>query len=376
MSHQQPEHICTIVVAGGSGTRFGGPKQYEALGSRRVLDWSVAAARSAGDVVIVVPAADADREGGVAGGTTRSESVRAGLAQVPAGATIICVHDAARPFADADLFGRVIDAVRAGADAAIPGVPVADTIKRVGADRSVVDTPPRAELVAVQTPQAFRADALRRAHAAGGDATDDAALVEAAGGTVVVVDGHPDNRKITDPADLQWARERVEGAHAMPQVRVGQGFDIHRFSDDPSRPLVLGGVVFEGARGLHGHSDADAVAHAATDALLGAAGLGDIGEHFPDTDPQWKGADSLVLLRHAADLVRSAGWVIGNIDCSVVCEAPRLAPHRAEMQRRLSEAAGAPVTVKGRRAEGLGALGRQEGIACWANAVITKESAT
>lgn len=376
MSHQQPEHICTIVVAGGSGTRFGGPKQYEALGSRRVLDWSVAAARSAGDVVIVVPAADADREGGVAGGTTRSESVRAGLAQVPAGATIICVHDAARPFADADLFGRVIDAVRAGADAAIPGVPVADTIKRVGADRSVVDTPPRAELVAVQTPQAFRADALRRAHAAGGDATDDAALVEAAGGTVVVVDGHPDNRKITDPADLQWARERVEGAHAMSQVRVGQGFDIHRFSDDPSRPLVLGGVVFEGAQGLHGHSDADAVAHAATDALLGAAGLGDIGEHFPDTDPQWKGADSLVLLRHAADLVRSAGWVIGNIDCSVVCEAPKLAPHRAEMQRRLSEAAGAPVTVKGRRAEGLGALGRQEGIACWANAVITKESAT
>ena len=376
MSHQQPEHICTIVVAGGSGTRFGGPKQYEALGSRRVLDWSVAAARSAGDVVIVVPAADADREGGVAGGTTRSESVRAGLAQVPAGATIICVHDAARPFADADLFGRVIDAVRAGADAAIPGVPVADTIKRVGADRSVVDTPPRAELVAVQTPQAFRADALRRAHAAGGDATDDAALVEAAGGTVVVVDGHPDNRKITDPADLQWARERVEGAHAMSQVRVGQGFDIHRFSDDPSRPLVLGGVVFEGARGLHGHSDADAVAHAATDALLGAAGLGDIGEHFPDTDPKWKGADSLVLLRHAADLVRSAGWVVGNIDCSVVCEAPKLAPHRAEMQRRMSEAAGAPVTVKGRRAEGLGALGRQEGIACWANAVITKESAT
>jgi 2-C-methyl-D-erythritol 2,4-cyclodiphosphate synthase len=162
----------------------------------------------------------------------------------------------------------------------------------------------------------------------------------------------------------------------MAQVRVGQGFDIHRFSDDPARPLVLGGVVFEGARGLHGHSDADAVAHAATDALLGAAGLGDIGEHFPDTDPQWKGADSLVLLRHAATLVRENGWSIGNIDCSVVCEAPKLAPHRAEMQRRLSQAVGAPVTVKGRRAEGLGALGRQEGIACWANAIITKESAS
>ena len=161
---------------------------------------------------------------------------------------------------------------------------------------------------------------------------------------------------------------------ALPQIRVGQGFDIHRFSDDPARVLVLGGVTFDGARGLHGHSDADAIAHAATDALLGAAGLGDIGEHFPDTDPQWKGVDSLVLLRHAARLVREQGWTVGNVDCSVVCETPKIAPHRAEMQRRLSEAAGAPVTVKGRRAEGLGALGRQEGIACWANAVIVKET--
>jgi 2-C-methyl-D-erythritol 2,4-cyclodiphosphate synthase len=156
----------------------------------------------------------------------------------------------------------------------------------------------------------------------------------------------------------------------VPVIRIGQGFDIHRFSDDPARPLVLGGVVFEGARGLHGHSDADAVAHAATDALLGAAGLGDIGEHFPDTDPQWKGVDSLVLLRRAAALVREAGYRIDNVDCSVVCETPKLAPHKATMQQRLSEAAGAPVTVKGRRAEGLGALGRQEGIAVWANALI------
>ncbi len=159
----------------------------------------------------------------------------------------------------------------------------------------------------------------------------------------------------------------------MNDVRVGQGFDIHRFSDDPGRPLVLGGVRFAGERGLHGHSDADAIAHAVTDALLGAAGLGDIGEHFPDTDPQWKGADSLQLLDHAATLVRAAGWTIGNVDCSVVCETPKLAPHRAEMQSRLSQACGAPVTVKGRRAEGLGALGRQEGIACWAVAVISKE---
>ncbi|MEZ5215693.1 MAG: 2-C-methyl-D-erythritol 2,4-cyclodiphosphate synthase [Ilumatobacteraceae bacterium] len=157
---------------------------------------------------------------------------------------------------------------------------------------------------------------------------------------------------------------------ALPRIRVGQGFDIHRFSDDPTRQLVLGGCVFEGERALHGHSDADAVAHAAADALLGAAGLGDIGQHFPDTDPRWKGADSIQLLRHVASLVAAEGWSVGNVDCSVVCEAPKLAPRRDEMQARLSEAVGAPVTVKGRRAEGLGTLGRREGIACWAVAVL------
>lgn len=369
----------TIVVAGGSGTRFGGTKQYERLGSRRVLDWSVAAATAASDgVVLVVPAADADREGGVAGGSTRSESVRAGLAGVPADATIVCVHDAARPFADAALFRRVIDAVKAGADAAIPGVAVADTIKRIDEHSGVMHTPARSSLTAVQTPQAFRATVLRVAHAAGGDATDDAALVEQSGGRVVFVEGDVTNRKITDPSDLRWARDHAQqtrgAAMSAPELRVGQGFDIHRFSDDPSRVLVLGGVLFEGARGLHGHSDADAIAHAVTDALLGAAGLGDIGEHFPDTDPQWKSADSLQLLRKAAAMVRADGWHIGNVDCSVVCETPKLAPRRAEMQQRLSEAAGAPVTVKGRRAEGLGALGRQEGIACWASAVMQREN--
>lgn len=159
----------------------------------------------------------------------------------------------------------------------------------------------------------------------------------------------------------------------MRDIRVGQGFDLHRFSDDPDRALVLGGVVFEGTPGLDGHSDADVIAHAVVEALLGAAGLGDIGEHFPDSDPRWKGADSLVLLAHAGTLVRADGWTIGNVDCSVVCDMPKLAPHRAEMQARLSAACGAPVTVKGRRPEGLGALGRREGIACWAVAVISKE---
>ena len=154
-------------------------------------------------------------------------------------------------------------------------------------------------------------------------------------------------------------------------VRVGQGFDIHRFTDDPDRVLVLGGVVFVGERGLEGHSDADVIAHAVADALLGAAGLGDIGQHFPDTDPQWRGVDSLVLLRRVTQMLAERVWSIGNVDCSVVCEEPKLAPHRVEMERRLSDAAGAPVTVKGRRAEGLGAFGRREGIACWAVAVIS-----
>jgi 2-C-methyl-D-erythritol 2,4-cyclodiphosphate synthase len=153
-------------------------------------------------------------------------------------------------------------------------------------------------------------------------------------------------------------------------VRVGQGFDVHPFSDDPARQLVLGGVVFDGEPGLAGHSDADAVAHAVTDALLGAAGLGDIGQRFPDTDPSLAGADSLELLRGAAADVRAAGWEPGNVDCTVVLEAPKLAPRRVEMERRLTDAVGAPVTVKGKRAEGLGALGRREGIACFAVALV------
>ena len=203
------EQVWTIVVGGGSGRRFGTAKQYELLGEVRVIDRSVAVARqvSAG-VVTVVPPEDADAEGAVAGGATRSESVRAGLAAVPSDATIICVHDAARPLASVALYRRAIDAVSEGADAAIPAVSVADTIKVV-ADGVVVATPDRASLVAVQTPQAFRAGVLREAHAAGGDATDDAALVEGRGGLVVVVDGETTNRKITVLDDLVWVRGRL-----------------------------------------------------------------------------------------------------------------------------------------------------------------------
>ena len=201
------------MVGGGSGRRFGLAKQYEALGEVRVIDRSVAVAREASDgVVVVVPPEDAEREGAIAGGTTRSESVRAGLAAVPLDATIICVHDAARPLATVDLYRRAIAAVRNGADAAIPAVAVADTIKIV-ADGIVVSTPDRASLVAVQTPQAFRAGVLRAAHESGNDATDDAALVEGLGGVVAVVDGEMANRKITVPDDLEWARDQIANDH-------------------------------------------------------------------------------------------------------------------------------------------------------------------
>jgi 2-C-methyl-D-erythritol 4-phosphate cytidylyltransferase len=209
--------VWTIVVAGGSGVRFGQPKQYADLGGMRVIDAAVdVAARASEGVVVVVPAADVERERArpgapavVAGGATRAASVRAGLAAVPDDADVVCVHDAARPFASEGLFARVVAAIREGVDGAVPGIEVTDTIKVIDASRTVVATPSRESLVAVQTPQAFRAPVLRRAHASGAEGTDDASLVEATGGTVVVVDGEQDNRKITHPRDLDWARARA-----------------------------------------------------------------------------------------------------------------------------------------------------------------------
>lgn len=368
-----------MVVAGGSGRRFGGAKQFHRLSGRRVLDLAVGAAREVSEGVVVVLPADAidgpegDVPGAdavVAGGSTRSGSVRAGLAAVPDGAEVVLVHDAARPLASVELFARVVDAVRSGADAVVPAVAVVDTIRRAGPDGEPVD---RDQLRAVQTPQGFRADVLRAAHAGGGEATDDASLVQGAGGTVVLVEGERSNIKLTDATDLVVAQAL---AHARlgavdPGVRIGNGFDVHRFSEDPDRPLVLGGVRFDGeGPGLHGHSDADAIAHAVSEALLGAAGLGDLGTHFPDTDERWRGADSIELLRAVVALLADAGYRPVNVDCSVVAERPKLAPRREEMQKVLSDAVGAPVTVKGRRAEGIGGLGRAEGIACFASALV------
>lgn len=371
--------VWCVVVAGGSGSRFGGAKQFRRIGGRRVLDLAVDAAREVcAGVVVVLPADALDGPDGdvaaadavVAGGSTRSGSVRAGLAAVPADAEVVLVHDAARPLASAELFGRVVDAVRSGADAVVPAVAVVDTIRRPGADGATVD---RDQLRAVQTPQGFRASALRDAHAGRAEATDDASLVQAAGGQVVLVEGERSNIKLTDPTDLVVAEALVHARLGAvdPGVRIGNGFDVHRFSDATDRPLVLGGVRFDGeGPGLHGHSDADAVAHAVAEALLGAVGLGDLGTHFPDTDDRWRGADSIELLKAVVVLVADAGYRPVNVDCSVVAERPRLAPRRTEMQQVLSDAVGAPVTVKGRRAEGIGGLGRSEGIACFASALV------
>lgn len=382
--------VWAVVVAGGQGSRFGRPKQFEALAGRRVLDWSVEAARSvAAGVVVVLPAAwpigSAPSDVGAAdavvhGGDTRSASVRAGLAAVPADADVVVVHDAARPLASPALFRAVIAALDdPTVSGAVPALGVADTVKRVDGAR-VVATLARGDLVTVQTPQAFRRSALVAAHSGGAEGTDDAGLVEAAGGVVHTVAGEPANLKLTTPPDLALAEwhllrgRRVLGAQRPlpdgPAWRTGLGFDVHPFSDAPARVLVLGGVTFAGERGLVGHSDGDVVCHAVADALLGAAGLGDIGEHFSDSDPAWEGADSLVIVARVAEMLCDAGWRLANADCSVVLETPRLAPHRAAMAAKLGGAAGGPVSVKAKRAEGLGALGRGEGVACWATALV------
>jgi len=268
----------------------------------------------------------------------------------------------------------------------------------------VVRTLDRSKLGLAQTPQAFRTSVLRNAHQSGPDATDDAALCEAMGASVVVVEGRPENLKITDARDLELAsallgmRVASTGGHParapapvalgasgssermvadapvrngaddelLALVRTGLGVDIHRLSSDARRPLVLGGVEVASGFGLVGHSDADVVVHALADALLGAARLGDLGRHFPDTDPAWKGVDSMVLLRHVVELVAGEGFVLANGDCTVIAQRPRLASYMPEMAERLTEAARGPVSVKATTPEGMGPLGGGEGIACLA----------
>lgn len=372
--------VWTIVVAAGSANRFGGAKLSRMLGSRSILDWSLGVASSASDGVVLVLGKDQKYDGDVkvdltvTGGATRTESVRAGLAAVPVSAAVVCVHDAARPFATEQLFANVIASVKSGADAAVPGLALVDTVKLLAteADRVVERTLDRSRLVAVQTPQAFDARALRAAHKAAGEGTDDASLVEQMGGKVVVVVGEAKNTKVTVQEDLATMNRSLNAGST--KLRIGHGYDIHRFSEDCSRKMLLGGIYFPEVHGLVGHSDADVVCHAVIDALLSATGHGDIGQRFPDTDEQFAGADSVEMLREVSSLLSDGGWVVHNVDCTVVAEEPKLAPRRQEMQDLLTDVVGGQVSVKGKRAEGLGAIGRAEGVACWAVALVAQET--
>lgn len=307
----------------------------------------------------------------VAGGASRADSVLRGLAAVSC--SHVLVHDAARPLVSQRVVRAVLSATLEDG-AAVPVVPVRDTVKEADADGFAARTVPRGALRLAQTPQGSRRDwlleALQKAMREGIEPSDEAAALEHAGRRVRLVPGDPGNLKITDAADLEEARRRVA---AVPEWRVGNGFDVHRFA--PGRRLVLGGVELPGEVGLAGHSDADVVLHAAMDAVLGAAGLPDIGVHFPPADPAWEGADSRELAARVAAAVRGAGFEPVNIDLTVLCERPRLAPHAGAMCRATAAAFGiepARVSIKATTLEGLGSLGRAEGIACQASALVRK----
>ncbi len=381
-----------LIVAAGRGSRFGdgAPKQYRLLAGRPVLARTIealVAALPGAAIRVVIHPDDFDLyEGAVAGlddaakaallapapgGATRQESVAAGLeATSDENRKYVLIHDAARPFATKELI-RLAHAAAVAHGAAVPGVPVVDTIKQVDSSGIVVGTPARAGLRAVQTPQAFRFDLILAAHRAakGRDLTDDAAVAEAAGHKVHVFAGDAANMKITHGADLAAAERRL--ADDLPDVRVGQGFDVHAFA--PGEKVWLGGVPIPHTMKLEGHSDADVLAHAITDALLGAISEGDIGDHFPPTDPQWKGAPSSIFLEHAARLVRARGGMIAHIDATVVAERPKIGPHRDAIRARIAEIVGlepSRVGLKATTAERLGFVGREEGIVAMATATI------
>jgi 2-C-methyl-D-erythritol 4-phosphate cytidylyltransferase / 2-C-methyl-D-erythritol 2,4-cyclodiphosphate synthase len=389
-------HVAAIIAAGGRGQRLGAdrPKQLLLLGGRTILQRSVeafvASSRIDEIVVAVTPEVAAEPPAYlrattkplvvVVGGERRQDSVGIGFDAIGDGADVVVVHDAARPFVSVDLIARTIDAaIESGV--AIPALAARDTVKEVAdADRSrqfVTRTLSRESIALVQTPQAFRLEILREAirlGRAGLEVTDEASLAERAGHAVRVVEGDPRNIKITTPEDMVVARGLVavtETQDVSGSIRVGTGYDIHRLVG--GRTLVLGGVVIPFPFGLDGHSDADALCHAVTDAILGAAAAGDIGRLFPDTDDQWKGASSLDLLARAVDLVRSKGYRVGNVDAVVMAERPRLAPYVGEITARLAGTLGVPpdcVSVKGKTGEGLGEIGRGEAIAAHAVALL------
>jgi 2-C-methyl-D-erythritol 4-phosphate cytidylyltransferase / 2-C-methyl-D-erythritol 2,4-cyclodiphosphate synthase len=332
-------HVSAIIAAGGRGLRFGSaqPKQLVTLGGLPMLQRSVNAFLECDDiddiVVALPPELVVDPPAYlqslrkpidiVEGGDRRQDSVARAFARVSTRADVVIIHDAARPLVTAALIRRTIQAATESG-AAIAAIRQNDTVKRGDADGVIVETLPRDRIYFAQTPQAFLADVLRDALAVRGEATDEAVLAEMAGHSVHLVEGDPRNVKITSPEDLMMA-EHLLGGTAAPTLRIGNGYDLHRLV--AGRPLVLGGVTIPFDQGLLGHSDADAVCHALTDALLGAAGAGDIGRYFPDTDPAFKDANSLDLLRAATAIVRQAGFAVVNVDVVVIAQKPSLAPH-------------------------------------------------
>jgi 2-C-methyl-D-erythritol 4-phosphate cytidylyltransferase/2-C-methyl-D-erythritol 2,4-cyclodiphosphate synthase len=393
------QHLSTaiLVVAAGRGSRVGAaiPKQYLALAGQPLLSHTLHAllrADAEATVLTVIHQDDHDLyDASVAvldaalrprllapvhGGASRQDSVRAGLAALaalPVAPDLVLIHDGARPFATAGLIARAkVAAAQNGA--AVPGLAVTDTIKEVDGAERVVATPQRAKLRAVQTPQAFRFDLIHAAHgaaeAAGArDLTDDAAIAEWAGHPVHIFEGDVDNMKVTTPEDVRAAEARL--IQDCPDIRMGQGYDVHAFG--PGDHIWLGGLKVPHGKGLVGHSDADVLSHAITDAIYGALGDGDIGSHFPPSDPQWKGADSTIFLAAAADAVRARGGMIAHIDATVVCEWPKVGPHRDAIRARIAEVVKIPldrVAVKATTSERLGFTGREEGIAALAIATV------
>ena len=375
--------VTALIVAAGSGSRIGGevPKQFRLLGSKSVLAHAVDAMAShprIEAVRVVIGARQEEmarnalnaRDVGalIVGGAERADSVRAGLAALGDG--IVLVHDAARPFCPPEVIDRLLDALE-GHDGAVPALAVADTLAKArGNIDAMVD---RTALVRIQTPQAFHVEDLLFAYDEAGKRapTDESTVMVEAGLKVATVEGDPMLDKLTTPAD--W--DRAEASLAARLIsRTGMGFDVHAF-EGPG-PLMMGGIEIAHERGLAGHSDADVVLHAITDALLGAAGLGDIGEHFPPSDPQWKGAASDIFIAHAAQLIRDRGGIIDFVDCTVIAEEPKVGPHRAAMRSRVAEILGlsvGQVSIKATTTEKLGFTGRREGIAAQAVATVRME---
>src|SRR5579864_3380340 len=381
--------VAAVIVAAGRGERAGGtvPKQYRPLAGSPAIRATLAAFCTHPQIDLVQPVihlADADLFGAaqaglgklgkpVAGGATRQISVRSGLDALQVHAPeLVLIHDAARPFLTGALIDRAIEAGRRHG-AAVPGLAVADTVKVVDQDLAVTETLDRSRLRTVQTPQAFGfaliAEAHRRAEAAGrDDFTDDAALAEWAGHRVSIFEGEAGNVKLTTNED--FARAEILRS-ALADVRTGNGFDVHAFADGDH--VMLGGVRIPHSRGVTGHSDADVALHALVDAILGALAEGDIGQHFPPSDPQWKGAASDRFLAFACERVRARGGMIANLDVTIVCEAPRVSPHRDAMRARIAAIAGVSlgrVAIKATTSEKLGFTGRGEGIVAMATATL------